>query len=95
MRAHQEVNSRAIQAICNMLPLIPQDKANHVIYGMIIYYLVQFFLTPYAALAVVAVFAVGKEVYDWVSGKGTPEFLDIMATILGSLPLFILETLPC
>lgn len=78
-----------------MLPLIPQDKANHVIYGMIIYYLVQFSLTPYAALATVAVFAVAKEVYDWVSKCGTSEFLDIMATVLGALPLFILETLPC
>lgn len=95
MHARQEANSRAIQAICNMLPLIPQDKANHVIYGMIIYYLVQFSLTPYAALATVAVFAVAKEVYDWASKRGTPEFLDIMATVLGALPLFILETLPC
>lgn len=78
-----------------MLPLIPQDKANHVIYGMIIYYLAQFILTPVATLALVVAFAIGKEVYDWLSKKGTPEFLDFMSTVMGALPLYILETLPC
>ena len=78
-----------------MLPLIPQDKANHVIYGMIIYYIVQFILSPVATLALVVGVAVGKEVYDWLSNKGTPEFLDFMTTVMGALPLYILETLPC
>ena len=78
-----------------MLPLIPQDKANHVIYGMIIYYIVQFILSPVATLALVVTFAISKEVHDWLSKKGTPEFLDFVSTVMGALPLYILETLPC
>lgn len=42
------------------------------------------------AITVVAI-GVGKEVYDRVSGKGTPEFLDIMFTCLGGASGFALS----
>lgn len=77
------------------LPLIPQDKANHVIYGAMIYYLLQFVVSPMFALLGVALVAAAKEIYDVVSKSGTPESLDFLVTIAGALPLFLIEFLPC
>ena len=78
------------------LPLIPQDKANHAIYGALVYFILQFALSPVFALLGVAFFAATKEIYDFVSKSGTPESLDFLVTISGALPLFLIEfLLPC
>lgn len=62
-----------------MLPSLPQDKANHVIYGMAIFlfvfFLLMWFRVPYAAYAAFAasvVVGVAKEVVDaWENYKAT------------------------
>ena len=46
------------------LPLIPHDKANHFIYGFVIFVLSNLVLNEWISLAVVCLFAFGKEIYD-------------------------------
>ena len=75
------------------LPLIPQDKANHFIYGCILYFLVSTYLTPIQAMGVVTLTASIKELYDYKTKTGTPEIKDIIWTIMGALPLFIKQVI--
>ena len=51
------------------LPTIPHDKANHFIYGFVIFVLSNLVLNEWTSLAVVCLFAFGKEIYDeWKYG---------------------------
>ena len=68
------------------LPLIPHDKANHFIYGFVIYVLLNLFLNEYASLAIVFIFATGKEIYDeWKYGGF--DWKDLLATITPAIIL--------
>lgn len=78
-----------------MLLLIPQDKANHFIYGCLIYFVLQFILTPVFALIATSGIAIAKEVYDKKSKKGTPEILDALYTVAGCIPLFLIQITKC
>lgn len=65
------------------LPLIPADKANHAVYGALIACLGALTLGATAGAVLCVVAAVGKELYDRVSGKGNPEALDAAWTVVG------------
>jgi UPF0716 family protein affecting phage T7 exclusion len=65
------------------LPVLPQDKANHAVYGAVIAAIVSIVGLP-LGLLVVAGFAISKEVYDWRQNK-QPEMLDAAATVCGGL----------
>ena len=67
-----------------MIPVIPADKANHISYGAALA-CIGAFHSVLAGAALCAVFAVGKEIYDKVSGKGTPDVLDAVATLIGGV----------
>ena len=81
------------------LPVDPQDKANHAIYGAIIFLLALAILRrPDVAYGLVVAAAVGKEVLDWLSNQRaikaglTPthgvEWFDALATCAGgAVPL--------
>ena len=64
-----------------MLPIIPHDKALHISYGAavaLVGAVIAFAIGQplwLGALALAALFAVGKEVYDRASRKGTPDAL--------------------
>jgi hypothetical protein len=73
------------------LPLIPQDKANHFIYGCIIYFLVSTYLTPIQTMGVVTLTASIKELYDYKTKTGTPELMDVVWTLLGALTILITQ----
>ena len=63
---------------------MPLDKKLHIIVGFVIGFLGAYFLrsAPFGfGLAVLA--GLGKEVYDKISGKGTPEAFDSLATVVG------------
>lgn len=82
-----------------MLPVIPHDKALHVAYGAalslvgaLIAHALQQPLWA-GALALPAVFAVGKETRDRLTKRGTPELLDAVATAAGALPAVIVSIL--
>lgn len=87
------------------MPIIPHDKALHFIYGALIFcvgYLgtFQWFQAPlWAAMALVALFAIGKEVADYWSNQQAikqkilpthgVEVLDAVATIAGGVVVAI------
>jgi len=62
--------------------MLPLDKQLHFFSGGMLAGLLMPFGFEVAWLGVVAA-GVGKEVYDKVSGRGTPEIMDAVATILG------------
>ncbi len=71
--------------------LIPIDKANHFIAGTIIYCAAALFLPPAIALIPVMITAAGKEIYDAVSKKGTPDIIDYLFTIAGAIPPLVIN----
>lgn len=71
------------------LPLIPLDKANHIIYGLVIYILANLFVENILAFGVVLLIGIGKEAYDYKSYRRF-DVLDLLATISAALTLTIL-----
>ena len=81
------------------MPSLPQDKANHAVYGALIFLLaLAIFRRPDAAYALVVLAAAGKEVLDWLSNMRAVkaglmpthgvEWLDALATCAGgAVPL--------
>ena len=81
------------------MPQLPADKANHAIYGALIFLLALAILRrPDAAYGLVVLAAVGKEALDWLSNQRAVkaglmpthgvEFLDALATCAGgAVPL--------
>jgi hypothetical protein len=78
-----------LPSISALMYQIPADKANHFIYGIVLFILLVFALSPLAALVAVTVTGIVKEVYDKVTGTGTPDYLDAVATALGGLAGYI------
>jgi len=64
--------------------MFEKDKANHVIYGVIIYGLHSLIITPIFSLIAVYVIALAKEFYD-KKKTGKFSYSDIMATLLGGV----------
>lgn len=64
------------------LPTLPADKANHFVYGAALACIGSFH-SVIAGAALCVAFAVGKEIYDFVSKRGNPEPLDAVATLAG------------
>ena len=61
------------------LPMLPLDKANHFVYGTILFTLGSIF-SVWLGLTLAVLFGVGKEVYDRVTGRGTPDRMDAIVT---------------
>jgi hypothetical protein len=61
---------------------IPGDKANHFVYGAIIFLIGNVILTSQNGLLLALFFALGKEMYDAVTHK--PEWKDVLWTMLGA-----------
>ena len=72
--------------------MIPLDKQLHIFSGGFLAALLMPFGFEVAWLAVAAA-GVGKEVWDKVSGKGTPEIADAFATIVGGSVVVISHVL--
>lgn len=69
--------------------LIPQDKANHIIYGLLIFIISGFFLNDFYSFVICLLFAFAKEViHDFYFKRGTPDIVDFLATIC--LPLLLI-----
>lgn len=82
-----------------MIPALPADKANHVVYGALAFNLAYPLTDAITGLAIVAALAVGKEISDWVKNRraeaqGQPaphgvEAFDALATFSGGLLCFL------
>ena len=77
------------------LPQLPQDKANHLLYGCVAA-LLGALAAPYAGVdpricmaAAAAAAGVAKEVWDKVSKLGDPNAADAIATACGAIPLVV------
>jgi hypothetical protein len=75
------------------LPLIPQDKANHYIYGLWLVLAVTPMSDPVTAMIVCGVVAGVKEFRDHVTKKGTPDMFDFLWTLAGGLTVTIARVL--
>lgn len=74
-----------------MIPLIPQDKANHAVYGAVLCALgvlaaQALGFPPSWGIALPGVVGALKEARDRM-GYGTPDFMDFVWTIAGGLPV--------
>jgi drug/metabolite transporter superfamily protein YnfA len=73
--------------------IIEADKMQHLIGGMALaLYGAALTLLPWwaAGLALAAAGGIGKEVWDKLTGRGTPEVMDAVATVLGGLVLIVI-----
>ena len=68
------------------LPQIPQDKANHIIFGWLIFFISNLFLNVYISFSIVLVFATLKEVYDEFYRFGF-DYKDLLSTLI--IPLIL------
>lgn len=74
------------------LPIIPIDKANHFIYGFVIFILTNVFILNYYAIIVVFIFAITKEIYDQYIYSGF-DWKDMFVTILPAITLTVCENI--
>lgn len=76
----------------NLPPMLAHDKANHFVYGSLAAAVGVLLLSPLgvdprlSTLGSAALVGLAKEVYDWATGKGTPDGLDALWTAAGGLP---------
>lgn len=69
----------------NTLMQVPHDKMGHYIAGTLLY-ATGHFVSPVFALTIVAIAAVGKEVYDYLHrDRHIPDGMDAVATMLGGV----------
>lgn len=73
------------------LPVIPEDKANHFIYGCLIYSLSSLIFTIPYSLLIVAVIVALKELYDKYTPGSIPDIMDWVWTMLGCLPVLLIQ----
>ncbi len=63
-----------------------KDKLKHAIAGVALSIVAGLFVYPLIGLATAAVVGALKEIiWDWLLKKGTPEFLDFVATVAGGV----------
>lgn len=78
-----------IEFAVNPLRNVPADKQEHFIVGLIAYMALHF-VNIAVGLIVVAVLAIGKEVYDWFHrDRHTPDVWDAVATMAGGVAGYI------
>ena len=68
------------------LPQIPQDKANHIIFGWLIFFISNLFLNAYLSFSIVLLFAALKELYDEIYRFGF-DWKDLLSTLI--IPLIL------
>ena len=75
------------------LPQLPQDKANHFIYGALIYLLSSIWILPYPSLFIVASFAFFKEFADSYKDSADFSLMDLLITVFGGAFILISQTI--
>jgi len=73
---------------------IPKDKKLHLLAGLALALSAGLLFCPLIGLATAAVIGALKEiVWDWLLKRGTPEWFDFMATVVGGVVGYTLLTL--
>lgn len=73
----------------NPLQKLPHDKALHLIGGVMIFAVFNFFVNWQVGLAMSAGIGALKEYWDYQSKKGTPDLWDFVATFAGGILGFL------
>lgn len=73
------------------LPQLPQDKANHVILGLLAF-MAAGWVNPLYGLAAAVLVGAAKEAWD-ATGRGCVEFKDFLATVAGGAAGFVCNQL--
>ena len=74
--------------------IIPLDKANHIIYGILIYLSLGFLFKDFYSLIITFGIGLLKEIiFDKILKKGNPELLDFICTITLPLIIFIRDNI--
>lgn len=68
-----------------MKSLLREYKLKHIVVSAIIAVALNLFLPWWVASVITLAIGVGKEIYDKVSGKGHPEWKDLLADLVGIL----------
>lgn len=76
---------QAIAKVAAFIERLPTDKKLHYFAGLLLTGLCSFFLPVLIAVAITVVVGIGKEVYDKVTKKGTPELADFLWTTAGAI----------
>lgn len=79
------------QFISNILP--ERDKLMHMLACTYIYELASQFVPVWIALIIAIIAAVAVELWDKISGKGTPEFEDAYWGMIAALVPFVFDLL--
>jgi hypothetical protein len=82
-----------------ILPQLPQDKANHILYGFVVATIVSLFSSRLIGFAVAALAGAGKEAMDYIdrrrAGASTPiDLFDFLATVAGGAAFYASGMLP-
>lgn len=73
---------------------IGKDKYIHFIVGYLLFCIgLMVGMNWVASMLLVIVMATGKEIFDYMNRFGTPDCMDLIATILGAIPALILVLL--
>ena len=65
---------------------MPQDKKKHIYAGLALSLSVGLFLSPLLGLLTATIVGALKEIiWDWWWKRGTPEFMDFVATVAGGV----------
>ncbi|MDO7788266.1 hypothetical protein [Desulforamulus aquiferis] len=69
--------------------MFKKDKLLHIFISFLLFMTLIHFLHPHIAALLTLALGIAKEIYDQLSGKGTPEYKDILANFLGILAGYI------
>lgn len=81
---------QAIEKAAAFIKRIAYDKKLHYAAGLLIAGVLTNFLPVLIAVAIAVAVGIGKEVYDRVTKKGTPELADFLWTTAGALMWLLL-----
>jgi VanZ family protein len=72
------------------LPQLLQDKANHFIYGLVIFAVLYYLYPVGVAFATVLSIAILKEMLDKTYNRSFPSLWDVIATMSGAIIAFVI-----
>jgi len=85
-----------IEKLLTLISSIPKDKLLHAYISISIYLITSIVSKGdlFIPIITVTVISILKEVYDYVNRtKHTPDYMDVIASIVGVLPFFIFDLL--
>ena len=77
--------TKRLQNLVEDLPEIKEDKANHFIYGLLIYFIITLLFGDLIGMIVCLLSAILKEIYDHYNPNHRFDWWDFIWTVMGGL----------